>query len=133
MINNLKGIIAGVLFIIIATLLMQLLFILLAVAYNYIADDIAFLKGIKWIFKYLLGIPAFVSIMFLGGYITTRITKTKPVVNGAIVGLIVMSSMMWSALVNTELTITGAMISVAMIIAIILGGLYASKKLSSGL
>jgi len=134
LINNIKAIFAGVVFIVIATLLMQLLFILLAVAYNHVADNYSFLKEFKWIFRYLLGIPVFVGIMFLGGYITTYISKTKPIksiINTAIVGLIVMTSMMWSALVNAELTITGAMISVSMIVIIILGGLFASKKLSS--
>ena len=131
MFGHLKGIIAGILFIMIATLLMQLLFILVAVAYNHIANDYPFLKEFKWIFKYLLGIPAFVSIMFYGGYITTFIAKSKPILNSIIVGLIVMISMMWSALLNAELTITGAVISIVVIIAIVLGGLFAEKKLKT--
>ncbi len=133
MINSLKGIISGILFIIISMLLMQLVFILLAVAYNSIANDLVFLKNIKWVLKYILGIPVFIGIMFLGGYITTWIAKTKPIINSIIVGLAVMISMMWSALINAELTIIGAILSVAMIIVIILGGLFASKKSSSAL
>ena len=128
MINSIKAIIAGVLFIVIATLLMQLLFILLAVAYNEIANELIFLKNIKWIFKYLLGIPVFMTIMFLGGYITTSIAKVKPIINSIIVGLIVIPIMMLSALANAELTLTGVIFNMIMIAAIVLGGLFAARK-----
>ena len=128
MINSIKAIIAGVLFIVIATLLMQLLFILLAVAYNEIANEFIFLKNIKWIFKYLLGIPVFITIMFLGGYITTSIAKVKPIINSIIVGLIVITIMMLSALANAELTLTGVIFNMIMIAAIVLGGLFAARK-----
>ncbi len=128
-INSLKGIISGILFIIISMLLLQLISLLLSVVYNHFANDLTFLKNIKWIFKYLLGFPTFVSIMFMGGYITTHIAKKKSVINGVIVGGVVMVSMMWSALANAELTTTGLVVSFAVIVVIVLGGASASKKL----
>ncbi|MCF6191096.1 MAG: hypothetical protein L3J51_11500 [Cocleimonas sp.] len=124
MVKNVKAILAGVLFIGIAILLMQLIFLLLVVAYNAVASEYSFLKDIRWIFKYLLGIPVLVIIMILGGYITSTIAKTKSILNSIIVGSIVILSMMWSALANSEITISGVIISLAMILAVVFGGGY---------
>ncbi len=118
---------SGIAFIIIAMLLIQLIFLLLAVAYNMVASEYLFLKNIQWIFKYLLGVPIFVAIMFIGGYITTSIAQSKSIINNIIVGSVVVVSMMWSALANAELTLSGVVISLVMMGVVIFGGAYPKR------
>ena len=128
MTNHLKAIVSGVLFIVISTIVMQLLFILIAVGYNYIAKDLPFLKDISWVFRYLLGIPVFILIMFIGGYITSSVLSSKSILDLMVVGIIAVISMMFPLLVRADITMTGIIISVAMVVAVLLGGLYACKR-----
>ena len=68
--RSLKAIIAGCVFIVVVILLMQLLYIFVAVGYNALAKGYPFLNDISGLFRYIVGIPVFVIIMFAGGYIT---------------------------------------------------------------
>jgi len=126
--NHLKAIISGVVFIVISTIVMQLLFILIAVGYNSIASDFPYLKSISWVFRYILGIPVFLLIMFIGGYITASVSKIKSSLDLVVVGMIAVASMMWPLLARADITTSGIVISVAMLIAVFLGGLYSNKR-----
>lgn len=127
--NSLKAIVSGVLFIIVASLVMQLGFLITVVGYNSLAQDYPFLNEISWVFRYLLGIPIFIVIMFVGGYITGVIAKTKVLLHSLVVGVITIGSTMWMALENSEMTLKGIIISLFLLIAVIAGGVYARRKL----
>ena len=127
MFQNIKAIFAGIVFIVVSTMLIQLVFVLLAVAYNSFAIEFVFLKDIQWVFKYLFGIPIFLAVMFVGGSITASIAMSKSIINSTIVGSVVVIGMMWSALANAELTLSGGVINLVMITAVICGGIYSKK------
>lgn len=78
--KSLKAIIAGAVFIIVVILLLQLVYIFIAVAYNALAADYPLLNDIAGSFRYIIGIPVFVATMFAGGYITASIANRKSVV-----------------------------------------------------
>ena len=129
--RSVKSIIAGSLFIIISILLMQLAYIFIAVAYNAMAKDYPFLNYISGSFRYLIGIPVFVVTMFLGGYITANIanmkTSIKVWLHCIVVGLLTTGGMMYSALENTNITITGIVVFILALGATTAGGLYWQK------
>ena len=77
--KSIKAIAAGSLFIIVVILFLQLAFIFIAVAYHALAKDYAFLNDISGYFRYLIGIPVFMVIMFVGGYITANIATVSTV------------------------------------------------------
>ena len=122
--NSLKAIISGVIFIFITTLLMQLAYIFIAVGYNNLAKDYPYLHEISGVFRYLIAIPVFLGIMFLGGYLTATIARSKELLHSMIVGAITISTMMWFALSNAELTKMGILINVLMLLCTVLGGWY---------
>ena len=66
--KSLKAIVVGSVFIVVVVLVMQLAYIFIAVAYNALAKDFPFLNDIAGSFRYILGIPIFTMIMFIGGY-----------------------------------------------------------------
>ncbi len=122
--KSLKAVAAGCLFIIITSLLMQLIFIFIAVGYNAIARDYPFLHDISGSFRYFIGIPVFLLIMFCGGYITAYIANTKVLFHCAAVGIITAGGMMFSALENSNLTLTGIIVLILALGATAAGGLY---------
>jgi len=75
--RSIKAIIAGSLFIIAAILLMQLAYVFIAVGYNSLAKHYPFLNDISGYFRYFIGIPVFMLIMFSGGCITAYIADSK--------------------------------------------------------
>jgi len=126
--NSIKAIITGVIFTIVTILLMQLVYLIVAVGYNGIAKDYPFLNDIASVFRYLIAIPVLVIIMFAGGYLSGIIANTKEIFHAFLVGVITVTLMMWTALQNADLTITGIVIIILMLLATTMGGLYAKKK-----
>lgn len=126
--RSIKAIVAGSLFIIIVILLMQLAYIFIAVAYNALAKDYPFLNDIAGSFRYLIGIPVFMVIMFFGGYVTADFAREKVLPHCLAVGLITASAMIVPTLENANLTLTGVVIFVLAIGATSAGGLYWQRK-----
>ena len=125
--KSIKAIAAGSLFIIVVILFLQLAFIFIAVAYNALAKDYGFLNDISGYFRYLIGIPVFMAIMFVGGFITAYIAREKVWLHCMVVSLLTTGGMMWSALANTSLTTTGIVVFILALVATIAGGLYWQK------
>jgi hypothetical protein len=121
--KSIKAIAAGSLFIIVVILFLQLAFIFIAVAYNALAKDYVFLNDISGYFRYLIGIPVFMAVMFAGGYITASIARKKVWLHCMLVSLLTTGGMMWSALANTNLTTTGIVVFILALVATIAGGL----------
>ena len=126
--RSIKAIVAGSLFIIVVILLMQLAYIFIAVAYNALAKDYPFLNDIAGSFRYLIGIPMFMVIMFFGGYITADFAREKVLPHCLAVGLITAGAMIIPTLENANLTLTGVVIFILAIVATSAGGLYWQKK-----
>ena len=129
--NSTKAIIAGIIFIIVATLLIQLAYLFVAVGYNSLEKDYPFLKEISGIFRYLIAIPVFIGVMFVGGYITAAIAKSKTLsrtlMHCMVVGVVTIGGTMWLALENANLTLTGIIVNTLMMLATIAGGLWFRK------
>lgn len=125
--RSIKAIVAGSFFIIVAILLLQLAYIFVAVGYNSLAKSYPFLNDISGYFRYVIGIPAFMMIMFLGGYITASIANTKVLLHCIAVALITTGGMILMALENTNLTVTGIIIIILAIGASTAGGMYLQR------
>jgi hypothetical protein len=122
--RSLKAIFAGSVFIVVVILLMQLAYIFIAVAYNALAKDYPLLNDIAGSFRYLVGIPVFMTIMFFGGFITADFAREKVLPHCLAVGLITASGMIVPTLENASLTLTGVVIFVLAIGATSAGGMY---------
>ena len=126
--RSIKAIVAGSLFIVVALLILQLAYIFIAVAYNALAEDYPLLNDITVYFRYIVGIPAFIVVMFSGGYITAGTTNVndniKVVLHCIAVSLLTVGGMLYSALENSSLTTTGIVVMVLALSATIAGGLY---------
>ena len=122
--KSFTAIIAGSLFIIIAILCLQLLYIFVAVGYNAMAKDYAVLNDISWIFRYLIGIPLFIVTMFIGGYITAHIASKKALLHCIVVALITVSAMIIPTLETASLTATGVVVILLALGGTSAGGLY---------
>lgn len=131
--RSIKAIVAGCLFVVIVILLMQLLYIFIAVGYNALASDFPLLNDISGAFRYIIGIPVFIAVMFAGGYLTATIAgvehdmKVWP--QCMAVGFITAGGMMYSAMVNSSLTLTGIVVFILALAATTAGGLYWQKKI----
>lgn len=126
--RSIKAIVAGSLFVVIVFIILQLAYVIIAVGYNTLAADFPFLKDIAGIFRYLVGLPVLIVTMFIGGYITADIadmhTNIKVWLHCFAVGFIAVGSMMYSAMGNSSLTLTGIVVIVLAIIASSAGGFY---------
>jgi len=122
--KSIQAVIAGSLFIIIASLFMQLAYVLIAVEYNSLAKDYPVLNEIRGVFRYLVALPVFMLIMFLGGYITAFIIRKKVLLHCLVVGAITAGGMLGLALANMQLTLTGMVIFVVTLATTLAGGLY---------
>jgi len=122
--RSIKAIVAGSLFIIVVILLMQLAYIFIAVGYNSIAKHYPLLNDITGYFRYFIGIPVFITIMFFGGYITAYVANTRVLLHCIAVGIITAGGMILLALKNSNLTLTGIAIFILAIVATTAGGLY---------
>lgn len=129
--KSIKAIVAGSVFILIAILLLQLIFIFVAVGYNALAKDFPLLHDIAGSFRYIVGIPLFIATMFIGGYITAAIaemkTRVKVLIHCMIVGLLTTGSMIYPLLEYAELTTTGIVIFLLAITSTAASGLYWQK------
>lgn len=126
--KSLVAIASGSLFIIIAVSVLQLVALFVMFGYTHLEHAYPSLKDISGIFRYLVAIPVFILVMFIGGYITAALATTYVVILAAIVGVITAVGMLWLALENADLTITGMVLFVLMIIATILGAMYWQKR-----
>ena len=126
--NSVKAIVTGIIFIIVALLMMQLAYLLIAVGYNSLAKSYPFLNDISGIFRYLIVIPVVLGIMFAGGYITADIASSNVLTHSLLVGIITSGGSLWMALENADLTVTGAVISIMMLVLTAAGGLYWQKS-----
>lgn len=126
--RSLKAIIVGGLFIVIVILLLQLAYIFIAVGYNALAIDYPFLNEITGWFRYLVGIPVLMVVMFAGGYITASIADIKDkriiLVHCLVVGGLTVGGMMYFAMENASLTMTGIVVTLIALIASSAGGAY---------
>ena len=122
--KSIKAIVVGSLFIIIVGLVIQLVYVFLAVWYNDLAKGYAFLNEIGIYFRYLLGIPIIFLIMFIGGYITADIAKQKVLLHCLIVALLTVGTMTLSALDQADLTFSGFAVFVLALASTVAGGLF---------
>jgi len=126
--RSIKAIIAGSVFILVTFLLLGLLYIFIAVGYNALAIDFQFLNDITGLFRYLIGIPVFIVIMFTGGYITAIIANMhsyiKVWLHCLAVGLISLGSMFYSAMEYSSLSLTGIVVMILALSASSAGGFY---------
>ena len=120
--KSLTAIVLGSLFIFVATLLLQLAALIVVVAYNALAKDYAFLNDMGAVFRYLIGMPAYLLVMLAGGYITAYIARVKVLQHCLVVGVLAAGASMWFAIEGAELTITGMVMTVLMIAATLIGG-----------
>ena len=123
-IKSLQAIVVGSIFIIISILVLQLAYIFIAVGYNSLAKDYPFLNEIAGSFRYLIGIPLFVLIMFFGGYITADIARVKLIVHCSLVTFITAGGMTLWAMQGGNLTVTGVVVFVLALVATNVGGWY---------
>jgi len=130
--KSLKGIFAGIAFIAVVILLLQIAFIFVAVAYNALAKDYLLLQDITGYFRYVVGIPVFIVTMFIGGYITASVAdiQTNIIIwlNGLLVGLLSAAGLIYPTLGHADLTNTGVVIVVLTLMATTLGGLFWKKN-----
>ena len=122
--KSLKAIVAGISFIVIVILLMQLAYIFLAVGYNSLAKYYPLLNDISGYFRYIIGIPVVMLIMFFGGYITASIANKKVLLHCLVVGCITAGGTTLSAMNNSDLTMTGIVVFILSLSATAAGGLY---------
>jgi len=122
--RSLKAITTGIIFIIVISLLMQLAYIFVAVAYNSLANNYSFLADISGSLNYLVGIPLFMLIMFSGGYITALIATKRVVLHCAIVASVTTGGMILWSLENAQLSLTGIIVFILAILSASAGGIY---------
>lgn len=126
--RSIKAIGVGSLFVVVVFLMLQLAFVFIAVGYNALAADFPFLKDITGVFRYLIGLPVLIVVMFIGGYITAGVanvhTKTKVWFHCFAVAVITVGGTMYSTLENSNLTLTGIVVIILAISASSVGGFY---------
>lgn len=127
--NSVKAIGIGCLFVIIVGLSVQLAYLFLAVGYVELAKSWPFLNQISSYFRYIVGIPVFLLIMFAGGFIAADFAKQKVLLHSFMVGVIMTIIMIIPLLENMELTISGIVVTVLSLISTVAGGMYQQKKL----
>jgi hypothetical protein len=122
--RSIKAVVVGCLFIVVVGLLIQLAYVFLAVGYTSLAKTYPFLNDISIHFRYLIGIPVFFLVMFIGGYITADLAKHKALLHCLVVAFITIGVMMFSALKNMQLTVSGLVISALALASTLAGGWY---------
>jgi len=126
--RSIKAIVVGSVFILVVFLLLGLFYIFIAVGYNALAANFPFLNDITGLFRYLVGIPVFMVLMFAGGYITASIanmhTNIKVLFHCLAVGLITVGGTMFFAMEYSNLTLTGIIVFILALSASSAGGFY---------
>ncbi|MCK5918175.1 MAG: hypothetical protein KAG34_07100 [Cocleimonas sp.] len=127
--KSILSVITGSAFIIITFLVLQLVALLTMVSYKMLSKDYPFLNEIDpSIFRYLIAIPAFLLVMFVGGYITAMIAKNKVLLHTLIVGVITAAGSMGLALDYMKITLTGAIVMALMLAATVAGGMFWQRR-----
>ncbi len=126
--QSIKAILAGSLFVIVVILVLQLLYVFLAVGYNSMAHNYPVLNELTPYLRYIVGIPVFVLILFGGGFISGGIAGSKPVLHGIIVAILTTAGMLLPTLEDAQLTFTGVVVIILAIAGSGLGGFYAKKN-----
>ena len=126
--KSIKAILAGSLFIFLVLLLIQLAMVFLAVGYNFLVKSYPVLQGTGIYFRYVLGYPLFLLVLFVGGYITASIAKTHVMLHCFVTGVITIGLSTYAALEYMEITTPGVFVIVFAILTIIAGGRYWQKK-----
>ena len=126
--KSLLSIISGSVFIGISFLVLQLVALLVMVAYKKFSVDYPFLNDIGGIFRYLIAIPAFLLVMFIGGYLSAMIVQKKVWLHAFIVGAITTTGTMWLALGYMKITTTGVVMIILMLVVTVAGGLFWQRR-----
>lgn len=126
--NSIKAVGIGCLFIIILGLLAQLAYIFIAVGYVELAKNWPFLNQITGYFRYTVAVPVFFLIMFMGGYITTAITKQKALLHCFVVGVITLAIMIAPLLDEREFTTSGIVVFILALLSTMVGGVVKLKR-----
>jgi hypothetical protein len=130
--RSIKAITSGSVFIVVVILFLQLAYMFIAVGYNLLAAGYPVLNEISGIFRYLIGLPVFLIVMFTGGYITANIANMddniKVWFHSVVVALITVGGMMYSAIQSYDLTLTGVVVMVLALSSILAGGLYWKRR-----
>jgi len=117
--QSIKAILAGALFMIIASLLMKIAYIFLAATFPSL-NSIAVV-----LFRYLIALPVFAAIMFSGGFITAGIARRKTFIHSLLAGLVTACIMMIIALQTADgITKTNLVTYFVMVLATTAGGYY---------
>ena len=131
--NSIKAIIIGGIFIVVSLLLLQLLYLFLAVAFNQLLLDHPVLAETSAYLRYIVGIPVLLLIMFYGGYLTAEFADRKEVLHSTIVGLLLCAGMLALALQNSQLTVAGALVSLFLVLSASAGGAYWKRQQPGGM
>ncbi len=127
--KSILSIITGSAFIIITFLVLQLALLFVIVSYKTLSKDYPFLNDIDpSIFRYLVAIPVFLLVMFIGGYIVAMIAKNKVLLHTLIVGIITTVGSIGLALDYMEITLTGAIVMALMLAATVAGGMFWQRR-----
>lgn len=134
--KSINAIAAGSAFIVVIMLVLQLAYVFIAVGYIWLTKHFPFLDSITDLFRYVVGIPVFMAIMFAGGYITAAVAKmqsfTRVWVHCLAVVLITVGSTFYFALENADITTTGVVVTVLALSACSVGGFYWLRQSAAG-
>lgn len=126
--RSIKAVVAGVLFIVVAGLIIQLAYIFIAVGYNSLAKNYPFLHEISIYFRYLVGIPSFFLVMFAGGLITADVAQKRVLLHCLLVALITIGMMLASVVDYLQLTFSGLVVFILAAASTLAGGWYWQRK-----
>ncbi len=121
-VKSFKAMLWGGVFITVGMLLMQLLFLFVVVGYNAVAESMPVLHSLRDAFRYLLGVPVYLLIMFGGGYITAEFAEKKVILHSFLLGVLFTLVVTLLALQNAQLTLMGVVTGVLSIAATTVGG-----------
>lgn len=127
--QSIKAILTGALFIIIALLAMKIAYVFFASVYHNFSIDYPYLNEVNIFFRYLLAIPVFLLIMFIGGYLTAGVARRKTLLHSFIVGIVTIILMMVVAAQSAAgITLTNILTYLAMVLATTAGGFYWKRR-----
>ncbi len=129
--KNIVAVLFGSLFIFVVGLTLELIFIVIAVGFVQLVKLWPFLSELGIYFRYILGIPIFILLMFLGGYITAAIARQQVLLNCFIVASLTIGITFTSALSYSVLTVSGTVVIILALLATVAGGRYWQRKSAS--
>ena len=126
--NSLKAVFIGSLFVFIVGSVVQLANVFIAVGYNEFVKSYPSLNGVGDYFRYLVGIPVFLLVMFAGGYIAAAIAAEKALLNSFLVAAVTIGIMLFPALEESDMTTSGFFIFGLAFASTLAGGFYWQRK-----